>query len=375
MRERAHDKFLIVAVDGGGVRGVVPAMLLEDLATHADLRFDRVTLLAGTSAGSLIALGLGAGVDIVDIANVFKDQDSARKIFTPNPGGKPTRQKGILGFFIRLLERLVRGRHSGIRGKINALLFPMYTMDGLRDIVNRQVTPMKKVKDLHQYVFAPSLCLDTSKDGSPTWRPMAFHNLGGRSNEDGFYGEDDAPVVDAVVASSSAPVYFPPCRYRDRYYVDGGTVATNPSALAVSAAAGAGLIGEGGIPFDEVRVLSLGTGSNATVFPPNDPMFPPPFGVLGWMWPGARGKKGDTPAFPLTSALEESNIQATDYQVRMLLKPDHYRRVQLSLGEDHIPLNSAAAVPRLIAMTNAYINDDNGEWDRIRRWVRDEFAR
>jgi patatin-like phospholipase/acyl hydrolase len=53
----AKPKFIILFCDGGGVRGLITAMLLESL----DAKFlQNVSLFAGTSTGSIIALGLAA---------------------------------------------------------------------------------------------------------------------------------------------------------------------------------------------------------------------------------------------------------------------------------------------------------------------------
>lgn len=366
-----RDPFLVVAIDGGGVRGVLPAMLLQDLHRNAGLRVERIDLLAGTSAGSLTAIGLAAGLSIDRITSVFQNEEDCRRIFTPNDRADLTRGRGIVRWLIRLVERLGRGRQKGLLGDLNHLLNPRYTASGFEGLVRSLVEPTP-LRDLRQRVFAPTLCLDAAKGGQATWRPTAFHNLGGRSDEDGFGGHHDATVIDAVVASSSAPVYFPPYPHQGKLFVDGGMIATNPSALALSAAIGAGLIGPRGIPLDRVRLLSLGTGVGVTVFPPADDVFPPPFGALGWMWPAARGAKQDTPALPLAQALEDSSTLAADYQARMILPAHAYRRVQLALGESHIAMDDSTAVPRLERLARDFMA--GAEWARVRDWVRAEFT-
>ena len=360
------DPFLVIAIDGGGVRGVVSAMLLQDLTRNAGLDLSRINLLAGTSAGSLTALGIAAGVSMDKITETFQSETACRQIFTPYDKATLTRRRGILGALIRFIERLARGKQKGVLGTLNHLLNPRYTGHGLKELLNGIVRPVE-LRTLGQFVFAPSLCLDTSEGGEPTWRPSAFHNLGLRSNEDGFRGHDKATVIDAVMASSAAPVFFPPHEFGGKLFVDGGTIATNPSALALSAAIGAGIIGEGGTPFARVKVLSLGTGAASTVFPPSADVFPPPFGVLGWMWPAARGSKGDTPAMPLLEALQDAATQAADYQSRTLLPDGNYLRVQLELGEDHVALDDATSLPDLEKRTRELMATD--EWHRARAWV------
>ena len=66
-----EDRFQILALDGGGLRGIFSAAILaameEDLQTSIVDHFD---LIAGTSTGGIIALGLGLGMrprQIVDL--------------------------------------------------------------------------------------------------------------------------------------------------------------------------------------------------------------------------------------------------------------------------------------------------------------------
>jgi predicted acylesterase/phospholipase RssA len=366
-----RDPFLILAVDGGGVRGVIPAMLLQDLTRTTGLRVERLDLLAGTSAGSLLTLGLAGGVSVDRITGTFQSEAACRQIFTPNDRADLTHRKGLVGAILRVVERLARGKQKGLLGAIDHLLNPRYTGDGLKSLIEGIVAPTPLDK-LPQRVFAPALCLDTRADGQRSWRPTAFHNMGKRSSTDGFGGHAHVSVIDAVLASSAAPVDFPPRLIDGKLFVDGGTIANNPSALALAAAVGAGLVGEGGVPLDRVRLLSLGTGVNPAVYPPSSDVFPPPFGGLGWMWPTSRGANGDTPAFPLTQALQDSSSQAADYQALNMLPAGNYRRVQIPLGEHHIALDDATAVPELEKRTRAFIASE--EWSQVRRWVAERFT-
>ena len=56
-------RFQILALDGGGLKGIFSAAILafleEDLRTHVADHFDLIT---GSSTGGIIALGLGKGL-------------------------------------------------------------------------------------------------------------------------------------------------------------------------------------------------------------------------------------------------------------------------------------------------------------------------
>ena len=59
-----RDEFRILSIDGGGIRGILPATILDECERHflngqsAGAYFD---MIAGTSTGGIIALGLGSG--------------------------------------------------------------------------------------------------------------------------------------------------------------------------------------------------------------------------------------------------------------------------------------------------------------------------
>jgi hypothetical protein len=57
------DRFQILALDGGGAKALFTAHVLARLEQDLDVRItDSFDLIAGTSAGGIVALGLGAGL-------------------------------------------------------------------------------------------------------------------------------------------------------------------------------------------------------------------------------------------------------------------------------------------------------------------------
>jgi len=76
MNERPEDRpvYRILSLDGGGIRGVFPAAFLARLQEHLEhpiaSYFD---LIAGTSTGGIIAIGLGLGVSAGDILNLYEE--------------------------------------------------------------------------------------------------------------------------------------------------------------------------------------------------------------------------------------------------------------------------------------------------------------
>ena len=49
----------ILSIDGGGIRGVIPALVLAEIEKRTNKRVaDMFDLIAGTSTGGILALGL-----------------------------------------------------------------------------------------------------------------------------------------------------------------------------------------------------------------------------------------------------------------------------------------------------------------------------
>lgn len=63
--------YRILSLDGGGIRGLLSLVLLERLAAQAPGWLRKVHLLAGTSTGGIIALGLAHGVPLADIRALY----------------------------------------------------------------------------------------------------------------------------------------------------------------------------------------------------------------------------------------------------------------------------------------------------------------
>src|SRR5215471_12717776 len=91
--------FRILSLDGGGIRGVFPAAFLARLEEHLEhpigSYFD---LIAGTSTGGIIAIGLGLGMSAAEILRLYEEQGPA--IFD--------QQYGEIGNWFRQRWRSVR---------------------------------------------------------------------------------------------------------------------------------------------------------------------------------------------------------------------------------------------------------------------------
>jgi patatin-like phospholipase/acyl hydrolase len=202
----------ILAIDGGGVRGVIPLLVLSRLerALGRPLRrhFD---LVAGTSTGALVAAAVAAEVPAIEL--LVKWPRIARDVFAR------------------------RALHGIVSAGISR---PRYDSRPLADAISR-VVGQRNVGSLSAATMF--VACDTRSG-----RPFVVKSWRGEHRE--------LPLVDVLLASCAAPGYFPGVELAGRPLVDGGLAANNPSACAVAEA----IRLKGGAAQD-VRLLSLGTGA------------------------------------------------------------------------------------------------------------------
>ena len=74
-------KYHIVSIDGGGIRGLVTTILLQRIIATPGLEnfLESIDLVAGTSTGGLLSLGIGYGIDLDMIRDLYVK--SGPKIF------------------------------------------------------------------------------------------------------------------------------------------------------------------------------------------------------------------------------------------------------------------------------------------------------
>lgn len=364
--------YKILACDGGGIFGVVTARLLQSLDPSVA---DNIDLFAGTSTGSIIALGLASGVPIDTIFDLYSSEQACSQIFQPylpaaaqiapgngaEAGDEATRramEERAQASLPDLAERL--------RELTPLLLYPKYRSDGLQALLTQYVPDMTLAEvwtQRRKRVVAPSFQLSAvAPSGQREWQARLFNNLPDIAWMPGF---PETKVVDAIMASAAAPVYFPahdvPGVPGGNAFVDGGVFANNPSTAALAALIGSGVAA--GIPLSRVYVLSVGTGFTVHSYPPPDARFP--YGVLSWLRP--RQDDG-APAFPLVSTVFDGTSQINDFTSRLLLGPDNYIRVNVELDQTY-SMDDCDAIPEMLAATEQFMASETWQWqsERINR--------
>ena len=216
------DGFYILSVDGGGFRGLFAAHLLKRIEEEWQISWrDRFRLLSGTSTGSILATGLACGLSAARLAEFYDVHGEA--IFAP-------RFRSRLDVF-----NLFTSRYSNT--KLRALLNETFGETTLGEVGVPLILPAVDIDNGCVHVFKSK-----------------FH--------DEFVRDPKVRVSDAVLASCSAPTYFDPHLVGDYQVVDGGLWANNPSLVATIDA-----YYRLGIPLQDIRVLSVGTGVSKAFYP------------------------------------------------------------------------------------------------------------
>lgn len=277
----------ILAIDGGGIRGLIPLRILESLEARLRMRgkgkplHRYVDMIGGSSIGGLIAAGLAAprpddtggapAAGISELRRFFEVE--AREIF---------RRKSLFERFVANPRALLDERYD--ERPLERMLKDQLGWTSLQSALTRVVLTAYDI-GRREAVFMTN---GRQSDGS---RP------------------DDYYFWQAVRATTAAPVYFEPMRAEnltkgdERVLIDGGVVMNNPT-LAVWLEAMKLDWEPGGI-----TILSLGTGADRH----RSWSFreAASWGPLGWLLP-ANG-------VPLLSILAHGQSTTAAYQAERLL--------------------------------------------------------
>ena len=167
------DRRRILAIDGGGLRGVIPVCILASLEAHTgravreDFRF-----LAGTSTGAIIVAALAAGLPATEILKFYEEDAStvfARHWFT-------------------WAQRLVFGR--------------MYSTHALRAAIENRLPHEARGWLLNQVPNEILVTATKLRDGRPWFFVKDQPNNSSKTGA--------VPLLECVVASAAAPTYFDP---------------------------------------------------------------------------------------------------------------------------------------------------------------------
>lgn len=226
-----EEDFRILSIDGGGIKGIFPAAILAECERRfirnqsAGAYFD---LIAGTSTGGIIALGLGIGMQAEEVLALYLD--NGEKIF-PKGWSPPT-----------AVGRYVRKAYDCLRD----IAFYRYDRKALEEVVTT--------------AFGDRLYGDCERClNIPTFDGYNEVTVLKTPHHPDFQKDWRDKVVKVALSTSAAPTFFSVYKNGGEYFADGGVWANNPIMVALVDALTC---------FDvdrhKVNILSLGCGNPQT---------------------------------------------------------------------------------------------------------------
>lgn len=229
----------ILSIDGGGIKGVLPAAFLAAVEEATGKRIvDHFDLIVGTSTGGIIALGLGLGMSAKDVLSFYELEGP--HIFA---------QGHINGGWREMLAGWISGRMRGAR----QMVMPKYNAVALRQALERALGD-KKLGDSTTRLVIPAF--DRERREVHVFKT---------SHHERFMVDWKECAVNVALATAAAPTYLPGHRLDNGIsLLDGGIWANNPVGAAVVEA-----IGVLGWPAQQLHVLSLGCSDAPMCIPEN----------------------------------------------------------------------------------------------------------
>jgi len=282
----------ILSIDGGGIRGIIPALVLAEIEKRAGRPIARLfDLIAGTSTGGILALGLS---------------------IPKTPQSRLYAASQLLDMYERDGARIFS---RGLRHKIAAcgnLRRAKYPATGIEQVL-LEYFGNSRLSDAATDVLITSYEIERSF-------PFFFRSAIARERSD-----YDFPAREVARATSAAPTYFEPMKlltgtFTDHYtLVDGGVYANNPAACALVEARTTQPNAT------DFLVVSLGTGELTGCLPYEQAKN---WGAVGW-------------ARSVLDVVFDGVSRTVDYQLRQLLpgtsaQCKRYYRFQTTLdGHNH----------------------------------------
>ena len=217
-----NDTFKILALDGGGTRGIYSAHMLARLedALGKPLR-ECFSLIAGTSTGAIIAGAVAMNIPMKTVVELYENQ--AARIF----------KKRLFSF--------------------GPFLRSTYSSHPLKEAIG-EIVPEAKMEDISTPLMIASS--DITTGGVHVFKSRYLGELGEPYLRDG-----KIRLHDAILASCAAPTYFDPQQIDEYLLADGGLWANNPTIIAVTEA-----MAKFRMPLGKIQVLSVGAGHSANFY-------------------------------------------------------------------------------------------------------------
>jgi patatin-like phospholipase/acyl hydrolase len=318
------EKFCILSLDGGGLRGVVPLTILKTIEAKTGKRIHELfNFIAGTSTGGLITAAISIKNPIEPTTPLYT-LDDVMDVYV-HRGNEIFPERTKIGNLLHDAEDLFKPKFSddGIKAVFTDVLKNYRMLDCLNDV-------MMCSYDLNNNV------------------PLFFKSRAARNNI-----AQNALLYDVCRATSAGPSYLPSYEFvypndtedPNRNCIDGGVYVNNPALAALvdfSKYHGQYLpssVDEPDIDYDKVFVLSLGTGSYTGKVSNSDTMNK---GEIYW-------------AQQISDIMMRGVNRATDYEMCEMMVQENYLRLTIAIDTDvhsEITNSTSETTQYLVAATN-----------------------
>ena len=303
----------ILSIDGGGIRGIYPAYILQCIEERLNIKLlDTFDLIAGTSTGSIIAAGVATGLPASEIVEMYKKHGA--KIFQ--------KKRPLLSKLSKLSKKICKKIPNNL---FDSIYDAQYLNDTLGDVFQD-----KLMGDIKKPLILP--CTDIGNG--------CVHVI--KSNYcDEFTRDATVLVKDAVLASCSAPIYFDPHKLDTYLLADGGLWANNPALVAVTDAKRR-LDSE----LDDIQILSIGTGNLKTTYGTNTLR----------KWGIANGWESEK-LVALISSLQEQTVLNC---LNLMLRPNQIKRLNFC-SDLPLPLDDVSIIDDIISKADHNFTHESAE--------------
>ncbi|BET29212.1 patatin-like phospholipase family protein [Wolbachia pipientis] len=292
----------ILSVDGGGIRGIIPAIVLAEIEYRTKKPISQIfDLMVGTSTGGIIVAGLCnkqySALDLVDLyqkdgPHIFKSSFFRRSIFS----------------WLNCAQYSCKN--------IECVLNRYFGDSTLADATNNLMLTSYDIKNNYPFFFK-------------SWR------------EDRNF----IKLKDALRATTAAPTYFAPkylkINQKEMVLVDGGVFANNPAACAYAS-------GKRLFPNDDIIILSIGTGRTDRSIANSKR-----FGKIGWIK-------------PLIHVMFASSLDAVNYQLDQVIGDKYIRiQSQLKIASPDMDNITSKNIKSLQQEAKAMIEENQKVVDKF----------
>lgn len=305
-------KIRILSIDGGGVRGVIPARVMQAIEERAGKPlYELFDYFVGTSTGGVLTMGS----------------------VLPNAEGKAryTAKEGV-EFFLRESPRI----------------FPPGWIYSVRQMFTHKY-PSTGVETVFRELFGNAVLGDALKPAIVTAyatnfaRPKVFKSFDALDSTFAMH--------DVARATSAAPTFFEPVTLSNPRYpltlVDGGVFANNPAMCGLADATKQ----HPDVDLSEIMVVSLGAGETDYDFTRRNIL---QWGALQWIT-GLR----------ILHLFMDGSIDAVSYQLKEMLRRGFFYRVQTELSDKLSSMDDSRNVPDLLKVGEALVREQSAVIDTI----------